>query len=104
MYCNNPLDLKNFTSLYTGNLSAKDLAFSEFSAFGQFTWAATPLLNIALSAMWFPDLKGYFTGPSLDYSMAENIDFSLIWQHFKGKLDDTEARINLVFLRVRYSF
>jgi len=104
MYCNNPLDLKNFTSLYAGNLSAKDLAFSEFSAFGQFTWAATPLLNIALSAMWFPDLKGYFTGPSLDYSMAENIDFSLIWQHFKGKLDDAEARINLVFLRVRYSF
>lgn len=104
MYCNNPLDLKNFTSLYTGNLSAKDLAFSEFSAFGQFTWAATPLLNIALSAMWFPDLKGYFTGPSLDYSMAENIDFSLIWQHFKGKLDDTEARINLVFLRIKYSF
>jgi len=104
MYCNNPLDLKNFTSLYTGNLPAKDLAFSEFSAFGQFTWAATPLLNIALSAMWFPDLKGYFTGPFLDYSMAENIDFSLIWQHFKGKLDDTEARINLVFLRIKYSF
>ena len=104
MYCNNPLDLKNFTSLYTGNLSAKDLAFSEFSAFGQFTWAATPLLNIAMSAMWFPDLKGYFTGPSLDYSMAENVDFSLIWQHFNGKLDDTEARINLVFLRIKYSF
>jgi hypothetical protein len=104
MYCNNPLDLHNFTSLYAGNLSAKDLAFSEFSAFGHFTWAVTPLLNIALSAMWFPDLKGYFTGPSLDYSMAENVDFSLIWQHFKGKLDDTKARINLVFLRIKYSF
>jgi hypothetical protein len=104
MYCNNPLELNNFTSLYTGNLSAKDLAFSEFTAFGQFTWAATPLLNIGLSAMWFPDLKGYFTGPSIDFSMAENVDFSFIWQHFKGKLDETRTRINLVFLRIKYSF
>jgi hypothetical protein len=104
MYCNNPPDLKNFTSLYTKNLSAKDLAFSEFSAFGQFTWAATPLLSVGLSAMWFPDLKGYFTGPSVDYSMAENVDFSMIWQHFKGEFAGSESRMNMVFLRVKYSF
>ncbi len=104
MYCNNPLDLNNFTSLYAGNLSAKDLAFSEFSAFGQFTWAATPLLNIGISAMWFPDLKGYFTGPSVDLSMAENVDFSFIWQHFNGKMSETKERINLIYLRIKYSF
>lgn len=104
MYCNNPLDLKNFTSLYTGNLTAKDLAFSEFSAFGQFSWAATPLLNLGLSAMWFPDLSGYFTGPSIDFSMAENVDFSLIWQHFRGEMSGIRSRINLVFLRFKYSF
>lgn len=104
LYCNNPLDLQSFTSLYTNNLSAKDLAFSEFSAFGQFTWAATPLLNIGLSAMWFPDLEGYFTSPSIDYSMAENVDFSLIWQHFKGETGGNKSKINLVYLRFRYSF
>ncbi|MBN2862711.1 MAG: hypothetical protein JXN62_06090 [Bacteroidales bacterium] len=104
MYCNDPLDLKSFTSLYTGNLSARDLAFSEFSAFGQFSWAATPLMNIGLSAMWFPDLKGYFTGPSFDYSLAENVDFSLIWQNFKGKLEETKTKINMVYLRIKYSF
>jgi len=104
MYCNNPLELNNFTSFYSGNLSAKDLAFSEFSAFGQFTWAATPLMNIGLSAMWFPDLKGYFAGPSFDYSLAENVDFSLIWQHFNAEMGGSKTRINLVFLRVKYSF
>ncbi len=51
MYCNNPLSLTDFNSFYTGNLSSKDLAFSRFSAFGQFTWAATPLLNTSISAM-----------------------------------------------------
>jgi hypothetical protein len=104
MYCNNPLKMNNFISIYTGNLSAKDLAFSEFTAFGQFTWAATPLLNIGISGMWFPDLKGYFTGPTLDYSLAENVDFSLIWQHFDGRINDTKERINLVFLKVKWSF
>ena len=64
MYCNNPMKVGNFTSLYSGNLSAKDLAFSKFTAFGQFSWAATPLLSLGVSGMWFPDLKGYFAGPS----------------------------------------
>lgn len=104
MYCNNPLRLTDFTSFYSGNLSARDLAFSKFSAFGQFTWAMTPLLNLGISAMWLPDLKGYFTGPTLDYSLAENVDFSLIWQHFNSIMGGTRTRINLAFLRIKYSF
>jgi hypothetical protein len=104
MYCNNPVDLSDFNSFYTGNLSSKNLAFSRFTAFGQFSWAVTPLLNLGISAMWFPDLKGYFTGPSLDFSMAENLDFSFIWQHFRADFIDERLRINLVFLRFKYSF
>ena len=104
MYCNNPLELNNFNSFYSGTLSSKDLAFSRFSAFGQYTWAATPLLNLSLSAMWFPDLEGYFAGPSLDYSLAENLGFSLIWQHFNAVMSGEKSRINLGFLRLKYSF
>jgi hypothetical protein len=104
MYCNNPADLTDFTSLYSGNMSTRDLAYSKLSAFGQFSYPVTPLLNVSLSAMWFPDLKGYFAGPSLDYSLAENIDCSLFWQHFDSKINDNRIRINIGFLRVKYSF
>ncbi len=104
MYCNKPLELNDFVSFYSGNLSSKDLAFSEFSAFGQFTWSVNPLLNISISAMWFPDLKGFFAGPSMDYSLAENIDFSLIWQYFNSIMGSERERINLGFLRIKYSF
>jgi hypothetical protein len=104
MYCNNPPDLSSFSSLYSGNMSTKDLAFSRFSAFGQFSYPVTPLLNISVSAMWFPDLKGYFAGPSLDYSIAENVDFSLFWQHFESKINDDRIRINIGFLRLKFSF
>jgi hypothetical protein len=104
MYCSHPLKIADFKSLYGGNLSAKDLAFSKFTAFGQFSWAATPLLNLGISAMWFPDMNGYFAGPSIDYSIAENLDFSLIWQHFKGEMSNSTTRLNLVYIRIKQSF
>ncbi len=104
MYCSDPPEPDNFSSFYSGNLSSKNLAFSEFTAFGQFTWAVTPLLNTGISAMWFPDLKGYFAGPSMDYSLADNVDFSFIWQHFSSVMAGTKTRINLAFLRIKYSF
>jgi hypothetical protein len=104
MYCNNPLKLNNFNSFYSGNLSAKDLAFSKFTAFGQFTWATTPLLNTGISAMWFPGLKGYYAGPSLDYSLGDNLDFSLIWQHFRSLIGGSATNINIAFLRIKLSF
>ena len=43
--------------------------------------------------MWFPDLKGYFAGPSIDYSLAENVDFSIFWQHFESR-DQSDADKN----------
>lgn len=104
MYCNDPLKLTNFNSFYSGDLSSKDLAFSRFSAFGQFSYPATPLLSISASAMWFPDLNGYFAGPSVDYSLAENVDFSLIWQHFYSEMAGVRTRVNIGFVRVKYSF
>ena len=104
MYCNNPADLTGFNSLYSGNLSTKDLAFSRFSAFGLFSYPVTPLLNLSVSAMWFPDLIGYFAGPSLDYSVAENVDISLFWQHFNSRINIDRTRINIGFLRVKFSF
>jgi len=54
--------------------------------------------------MWFPDLDGYFAGPSMDYSLAGNIDFSLVWQHFNAVMSGEKSRINLGFLRLKYSF
>ncbi len=104
MYCNNPVELNNFTGLYANTLSAKDLAFSEFTAFGQFTWAAGPLLNLTLSGMWFPDIDGFFAGPSADFSLAENMDFSFIWQYFNSVLGGERNKMNLGFLRIKYSF
>jgi hypothetical protein len=104
MYCNKPLKMNDFMRFYAGNLSAKELAFSKFTAFGQYTWAVNPLIDLGISAMWFPDMKGYFAGPSLDCSLSQNIDFSLFWQHFDAEMAGGRQRLNMGFLRVKYSF
>lgn len=104
MFCNNPVNPGSFTEFYYGTLSAKELAFSKFTSFGQFTYAVTPLFNATLSGMWFPGLKGYYAGPSLDYSVAGNVDLSLYWQNFNSKTASTTEKINLIFLRVKISF
>jgi hypothetical protein len=104
MFCNNPVDPGSFSEFYFGILSAKELAFSKFTAFGQFTWPVTALFNASLSAMWFPDLHGYYAGPSFDYSIAENVDLSLYWQHFDSRTAASAEKINMGFLRVKISF
>ena len=104
MYCNNPVRSFGFRIFYIGTMSTKDLAFSKFSAFGHYSYPVTPLLNISLSAMWFPDLKGYYAGPSFDYSVAENVGLSLFWQHFESQKSEPRTRINIGFLRVKFSF
>ncbi len=104
IYCNNPASLDNLFAFYTGNLSAKDLAFSKFTGFGQFTWAVNPLINLTFSGMWFPDLDGYYGGLAGDFSLAANVYFSLIWQHFDAKLIPAMRQVNLGFIRIKYNF
>ncbi len=104
MYCNKPLTFSNFDDFYSENLSAKDLAFSKFSLFGSLTYPVTPLFNLSMSAMWYPGLEGFYAGPSADISIAENLDFSFIWQHFNAEMNNERTKINLCFLRMKYSF
>jgi hypothetical protein len=104
MYCNNPVDLSDFTTLYNRSLSASELAFSRFSCFAGYTWEITPLLNLGISAIWYPGLKGYFAGPELDYSLSEDVAFSFLLQHFNAMLGGERMNLNLGFLRVKYNF
>jgi len=104
MYSNNPFVLDNFNELYQRAITASQLAFSEFSAIGQLAWTPVPLLSISLSAIWYSDLKGYFANATLDFSLAENVDFSLVMQHFDNVISGEETQINLGFIRIKYSF
>ena len=104
---NNIID---FLSWYQGTLNVKNLSFTDFSVFGGLSYPFTPLLNGGMAAMYFPELKGFFAGPNIEYSISDNMQFSLIAQVFSGELPDpvtqVKARKNLLlgFLRYRFNF
>jgi len=104
MYCNSPLDLSDFDSFYSGNLSAKSLAFSEFSLFTSAQIPVTQLFKLGVSAIFYPDIKGFFAGPSIDASLADNVDLSLFWQYFNAEASNNKIELHLMFLRFKYSF
>lgn len=99
----------NFTEYYSRPLSVKDLSFTEWNIFGQVSYPFTPLLNGTLSAMFFPKIEGFFIGPSLTWSIANNFDFSLLMQVFSGKYPGEEGtpekhNLNFGFVRFKYNF
>jgi hypothetical protein len=92
--------------LYTAPLSAKYLSICDWNVFGQASYPVTPRLNVALSSMYFVDVKACYAGASVDYSVAENLDFSFIAQYFStlGNSSLNEMQVTLAFMRVKYSF
>jgi len=104
MYSSNPVDISSFNELYGGGLTARQLAFSEFSAAGQLTCSPFPLLSLSLAGIGCPALDGVYAAPAVEFSLAENVDFAFMCQHFNSTLANEETRINLGFIRIRYSF
>ena len=99
----------SFLQFYSGALDVKSLGFTEWSFFASISYPLTPLINGGFAAIVFPEWKGYYLGPSFDFSINNNIDLSLIIQHFSAELDNPvsgSSRQNNTFgyLRFKWSF
>ncbi|MFW5820747.1 MAG: hypothetical protein ACOCWA_05620 [Bacteroidota bacterium] len=103
--------ISNFYEYYQGNLDVKSMSFSEWNLFIQASYPFTPLLNGSISFMYFPDLAGFYTGPSISYSLTNNSVLRLISQIFNGEFMNPfnpgstgEKRTTIFFGFVRYKF
>ena len=88
--------------LYAAPLSAKNLSVCDWNIFAQASYPITPRLTGALSTMYFMDIKSFYSGLSLDFSLMENLDFSLIAQYFSTPKSD--MHIIWGFGRLKFSF
>jgi hypothetical protein len=111
MYCNNPYQIKDgITTAFNGAMDVRDLAWSKYSGFAAVSYPFNPIINATIAGIWFPDLKGFFAGPSLEFSVAENFNFSIIHQYFKtnAMLAGTSMakgyQLNMFYLRMKYHF
>jgi len=103
-------DNSSFLDLYSGVLSVKNLSFTKYNIFGQAGYQITPLLTGSFSAIYYPKIKGYFIGPSFEYSFTDNLYASIVVQAFSGEiynpLSFTNERLNLTygFIRLKWNF
>ena len=92
--------------LYGTPLSAKQLSISDWTIFANVSYPITPRLNGGLSSMYFVDIKSCYVGISLDFSVAENLDFSFITQYFSAFSNSQIGAMQLFlgFVRLKYTF
>lgn len=105
LYCGTGIkDSTTFFNFYNAPLNVKNLSFFKHNVVLQIGYPVTPLINANLAGMFFPGIKGYYFGPSLSYSIAQNLDVSLYYQLFKGKVENINQRFNLAYFRIKFNF
>jgi hypothetical protein len=82
----------------------KNLSFVKHNLILQISYPITPLLTGTLAGMVLPGINGYYLGPSVSYSLSQNLDASVFVQSFGGKVGGQQEQINMVYLRLKYSF
>ena len=104
------ISLSELTGTISSQLTVKQLAFTEHTVFASLSYPVTPLLQVTLAGMYFPDLKGAFAGPSLSYNAFENVDLGFFIQYFSAELPDASGTgtsrddLTLAYLRFKWSF
>ena len=88
------------------SLSAKRMSICEWNIFVNASYPITPRLNGSLSGMYFVDINLCYAGFTLDYSVIENLDFSVITQFFStiGNSEIGKMQMLMGFARLKYSF
>lgn len=99
-----------FMDVYSAPSTVKNLSFTKYNVLAQYSYPVTPLLNVNVSGMYMPEIKGYYAGPTISYSLKDNLDLSIIAQVFSGEFPNAftgkKQRINfyLGFVRLKGNF
>ncbi|PKP52643.1 MAG: hypothetical protein CVT92_07885 [Bacteroidetes bacterium HGW-Bacteroidetes-1] len=99
-----------FMDLYAAPASVKNLSFTKYNILSQYSYPISTLVNLTISGMYMPKIKGYYTGSTISISLKDNLDISFIGQVFSGEFPDSVSgnnkRVNyyMGFLRLKGNF
>jgi hypothetical protein len=99
---NNNFDLKKY---YFLQISAQKLSLTRFSFFGQVSYQITPLFKGTFSVVYNPNDNSWYIGPSLVYSLMENLEISGYAQYFTSPMPASKGgRGTFLYWRLKWSF
>lgn len=112
LYNGAEIPVRGFEQYYYMPLSVKTLSFTDWSFMLGVTYPVTPLFQAGTHLMFFPSMDGWFAGPTLNYSLGDNLRFSFAMQHFAGRFDvpapggmqELKKQLTMAYLRFKYSF
>lgn len=91
----------------TFELSAKNLSVGKYELFGQLSWPVNPLLTAGIAAMLNPADQSMYLGPSLQFSLSENIGLFFMSQLTLGETGSEYAAMGRMYAfygRLQWSF
>lgn len=93
-------------SLFTSELSAKNLYPFKYAILTQFTAALSPLLNVGLANIFSPsEANALFINPTISYSISQSWDLNLVGQlMFNNSATGYTSPIQGFFMRFQFSF
>jgi hypothetical protein len=103
------LDVYGFLQLYSGDMDVKNLGFTAWSFFSSLSYPFTPLISGGMAAIYYPEWKGFFMGPSFDLSVNDNVGLSLILQYFSAEFNNpfgagSRENYTFGFLKFKWNF
>lgn len=93
----------NLNDYLTTDISTKNISMFKYNYFISLRYQLNPLINTSLSGMYIPKNNIYFLIPSIDISLKDNLDFSLISQIYNAEISNQNISGGLFFIRLKYS-
>ncbi len=105
LYISNPEDPGNTFIYLNKPLTAKSISFTRWTGYGDLSFDISALSRQTVGAAAYDDGSWFLTATNA-YSLADDWQFMLVWQHFNGPGDSLfgENPADMIFGRLRWSF
>jgi hypothetical protein len=98
-------NIGGFTDFISGQASIRNLSVTKYSVFSSLQYPFTPLFSGTLNAMHFLGTNGWYTGPTLEYSLKSNLYLTTFLNLFLNKTEDEENTLDyLGAVRLKWFF
>lgn len=93
------------STLFTSEISAKNLYPYEYAIFAQAACPLSPILSTGIAVIYSPvEIHPLFINPTITYSIAQNWDLDLVGQIVFNKTSRYESPTQVIFLRLKFSY
>ena len=95
----------NLRTLYTTPVSPKYLSITEWTLCAQISYPFTPIVTGSFATISFINLPAFYLGPSIDYSVKNNLSLSVTLQSFIGnKKEMNPYSLLMGYVRLKWNF